>query len=42
MFLEEYLVPVPSEIVMIPAGYFEANKGEMNFIIATLMGVLGH
>lgn len=40
MFLESTFIPVPSEIVMIPAGYL-AQKGEMNFIIATLMGVLG-
>jgi membrane protein DedA with SNARE-associated domain len=40
MFLESTFVPVPSEVVMIPAGYL-AQKGEMNFIIATLMGVLG-
>ncbi len=40
MFLESTFVPVPSEIVMIPAGYL-AQKGEMNFVIATLMGVLG-
>jgi membrane protein DedA with SNARE-associated domain len=40
MFLESTFVPVPSEIVMIPAGYL-AQKGEMNFIIATIMGVLG-
>lgn len=40
MFLESTFVPVPSEIVMIPAGYL-SQKGEMNFAIATLMGVLG-
>jgi len=40
MFLESTFVPVPSEVVMIPAGYL-AQKGEMNFIMATLMGVLG-
>jgi len=40
MFLESTFVPVPSEVVMIPAGYL-AQKGEMNFIIATLMGVFG-
>jgi len=40
MFLESTFVPVPSEIVMIPAGYL-AQKGEMSFVIATLMGVLG-
>lgn len=40
MFLESTFVPIPSEVVMIPAGYL-AQKGEMNFILATLMGVLG-
>lgn len=40
MFLESTFVPVPSEVVMIPAGYL-AYKGEMNFMIATLMGTLG-
>lgn len=40
MFLESTFIPIPSEIVMIPAGYL-ASKGEMSFIIATLMGLLG-
>ena len=40
MFLESTFVPVPSEVVMVPAGYL-AYKGEMNFMIATLMGTLG-
>lgn len=40
MFLESSCFPFPSEIVMIPAGYL-AHKGEMNFWIAILMGVIG-
>ncbi len=40
MFLESSCFPFPSEIVMIPAGYL-AHKGEMNFWVAILMGVIG-
>ncbi len=40
MFLESSFVPFPSEVAMIPAGYL-VYKGEMNFIIAFLSGVLG-
>lgn len=40
MFLESSFFPFPSEVVMIPAGYL-AQKGEMNFIIAFFMGVVG-
>lgn len=40
MFLESTFIPIPSEVVMIPAGYL-SYKGEMNFMIATLMGTLG-
>lgn len=40
MFLESSFFPFPSEVVMIPAGYL-AYKGEMNAIIAVIMGILG-
>ena len=40
MFLESTVVPVPSEVVMIPAGYL-AHKGEVNIYIVILLGVLG-
>lgn len=40
MALESSLVPVPSELVMPPAGYL-VQKGEMNFFIVVLAGVLG-
>ena len=40
MFLESSFFPFPSEVVMIPAGYW-ASKGEMNLWIAIVMGVLG-
>jgi membrane protein DedA with SNARE-associated domain len=41
MFLESTLVPLPSEVIMIPAG-ISASKGEMNIYIATLSGILGN
>ena len=40
MTLESTFVPIPSEIVMPPAGYL-AFKGEMNIYLAVLMGTLG-
>ena len=40
MFLESTVIPVPSEVVMIPAGYL-AFKGEMNIYIVILLGALG-
>lgn len=40
MFLESSFFPFPSEIVMIPAGYL-ASKGEMNFYMVLLFGLLG-
>jgi membrane protein DedA with SNARE-associated domain len=40
MAMESSILPVPSELVMPPAGYWAA-KGEMNFMVALLCGVLG-
>lgn len=40
MAMESSILPVPSELVMPPAGYWAA-KGEMNFVAALLCGVLG-
>lgn len=40
MFLESSFIPFPSEVVMIPAGYL-VHKGEMNFFIAIICGILG-
>jgi membrane protein DedA with SNARE-associated domain len=41
MFLESTLVPLPSELIMIPAG-LSASKGLMNIYIATFVGILGN
>ena len=40
MAMESSILPVPSELVMPPAGYWAA-KGEMNFVLAVACGVLG-
>ena len=40
MAMESSILPVPSELVMPPAGYWAA-KGQMNFIVVLLCGVLG-
>jgi membrane protein DedA with SNARE-associated domain len=40
MAMESSVLPVPSELVMPPAGYLAA-KGEMNIVIAIACGVLG-
>jgi len=41
MFLESTIVPIPSEIVMIPAGIASA-KGVMNVYLVTLVGIIGN
>ena len=40
MAMESSIIPVPSELVMPPAGYL-AHQGQMNIWIAILMGTLG-
>ncbi len=40
MAVESSMLPLPSELVMPPAGYLAA-KGEMNFALAIACGVLG-
>lgn len=40
MAMESSILPVPSELVMPPAGYWAA-KGEMNFLVAVGCGVVG-
>jgi membrane protein DedA with SNARE-associated domain len=40
MAMESSILPVPSELVMTPAGYWAA-KGQMSFPIALVCGVLG-
>ena len=40
MAMESSILPVPSELVMPPAGYWAA-KGEMNFVVVLACGVLG-
>ncbi|TLN12063.1 DedA family protein, partial [bacterium] len=40
MAMESSIIPVPSELVMPPAGYL-AYKGQMNMIAAILCGTFG-
>lgn len=40
MAMESSIIPVPSELVMPPAGYL-AHQGQMNIWIAILMGTIG-
>src|SRR5438093_12073812 len=40
MAMESSILPVPSELVMPPAGYWAA-KGEMSFLVALTCGVVG-
>jgi membrane protein DedA with SNARE-associated domain len=41
MFLESTLVPLPSELIMIPAG-LAASKGVMNIYLVTIAGITGN
>ena len=41
MFLESTLVPLPSELIMIPAG-IAAAQGTMNIYVAVLVGIIGN
>ncbi len=41
MFLESTLVPIPSEVIMIPAGLAAANK-DMNLALVIIYGLLGN
>lgn len=40
MLLESSIFPLPSEVVMIPAGYL-CSKGEMDLTIVIMLGILG-
>src|SRR3972149_8100884 len=40
MAMESSIIPVPSELIMTPAGFL-AHKGEMNMTIAILCGTVG-
>jgi membrane protein DedA with SNARE-associated domain len=40
MAMESSVIPIPSEIVMPPAGYL-AQRGEMNLVAVVLLGTLG-
>lgn len=40
MAIESSLIPLPSEVVMIPVGIL-VSQGKMNFMVATLCGALG-
>ena len=41
MFLESTLVPIPSELIMIPVG-MSASQGGMNVYVAVIFGVAGN
>jgi len=40
MAMESSVIPIPSELVMPPAGYL-AQRGEMNMVVAILCGTVG-
>ena len=41
MFLESTLVPLPSEVIMIPAG-IAASQGLVNIYLVTIIGIIGN
>ncbi len=41
MFLESTIIPIPSELVMVPAG-IAASKGQMSFTLIMVFGVAGN
>ncbi|MBU6338836.1 MAG: DedA family protein [Rickettsiales bacterium] len=41
MFIESTMIPLPSEVIMIPAG-MAAAKGEMNFYLLIIFGISGN
>lgn len=41
MFLESTIIPIPSEIIMIPAG-IASSKGNLNIYLATIFGTFGN
>ncbi len=41
MFLESTIIPIPSEVIMIPAG-IAASNGKVNFWLVNLFGTLGN
>ncbi|MFZ5341851.1 MAG: hypothetical protein ACOZBL_04920 [Patescibacteria group bacterium] len=41
MAMESTLIPLPSEVVMIPAGYFAA-LGKINIYLAMISGIAGN
>jgi membrane protein DedA with SNARE-associated domain len=42
MFLESTVVPIPSELIMIPAGISASHGSEINIYIAIICGTLGN
>ena len=41
MFLESTIIPIPSEVIMIPAGIASA-KGDFDIYLVTIIGTIGN